>query len=197
VFLSGVDFPASFWGGAPLVRVVEPDVQVAFVQIACITATGNQGLPPAEWLFIRDARSLLNAGQSRRAVLDAGTAAELAMTTLIDKHLNDTNADEAVRKAIARGYRNLGAKKTLLGFLRPGLLSARVQPDLIDKRDTAIHGRSRAGHGWDEVTFEQAQIAVEIATEIVEAAHPLASLSRQPDDLDCVVCGVHTESTNS
>jgi hypothetical protein len=41
----------------------------------CVTATGNQDPPPAEWLFIRDARSLLNAGENRRAVLDAGTAA--------------------------------------------------------------------------------------------------------------------------
>ena len=142
---------------------------------ACVTATGNQA-PPPEWVFIRDARSLLRAGQARRAILDAGTAAELAMTALIDKHLDDTNADEGVRKGIVKGYRNLGAKKSLLALLRPGLLSDRVQPDLIDKRDTAIHGRSKAGHGWDEVTFDQAQTAVEIATEIVESAHPLASL---------------------
>jgi hypothetical protein len=32
---------------------------------------GNQDPPPAEWLFIRDARSLLNAGDFRRAVIDA------------------------------------------------------------------------------------------------------------------------------
>jgi len=98
------------------------------------------------------------------------------MTALIDKHLDDTNADEGVRKGIVKGYRNLWAKKSLLALLRPGLLSDRVQPDLIDKRDTAIHGRNKAGQGWDEVTFEQAQTAVEIATDIVESAHPLASL---------------------
>jgi HEPN domain-containing protein len=136
---------------------------------ACVTATGNQDPPPAEWQFIRDARALLNAGQNRRAVIDAGMAAELAMTTLIDKYLDDTNAQEPVRDALARGYNNLGAKKELLKLLRPGLLSARVQPDLIDKRNTA-------SHGGDQITFEQAQTAVEIATEIVESAHPLASL---------------------
>jgi len=100
------------------------------------------------------------------------------MTTLIDKYLDDTNADEAVRKAMTRGYGNLGAKKELLGILRPGLLPTRVQTDLVDKRNTASHGRSKAGHGWDEITFEQAQTAVEIATEIVESAHPLVSLLR-------------------
>ena len=134
--------------------------------------------PPTEWRFIRDARSLLRAGQSRRAVLDAGTAAELAMTTLVDKYLDDANADEAVRKAFTRGWGNLGAKKELLGIVRPGLLSAvpSVQTDLIDLRNTASHGRSKAGRGWDEITFEQAQKAVEIATTIVELAHSLASL---------------------
>jgi hypothetical protein len=155
--------------GIPMAKLQLSDLE------ACITATGNQD-PPPEWLFIRDARSLLRAGQARRAILDAGTAAELAMTTLIDNHLDDTNADAGVRKGIVKGYRNLGAKKSLLALLRPGLLSDRVQPDLIDKRDTAIHGRSKAGHGWEEVTFDQAQTAVEIATEIVESAHPLASL---------------------
>jgi hypothetical protein len=155
--------------GSPMSKLQLSDFE------ACIAATGNQD-PPPEWLFIRDARSLLRAGQPRRAILDAGTAAELAMAALIDKHLDDTNADEGVRKGIVKGYRNLGAKRSLLALLRPGLLSDRVQPDLIDKRDTAIHGRSKAGHGWDEVTSEQAQTALEIATDIVELAHPLASL---------------------
>ncbi|BBX97036.1 hypothetical protein MLAC_23300 [Mycobacterium lacus] len=141
----------------------------------CVTAAGNQS-PPAAWLFIRDARSLLRAGQARRAVLDAGTAAELAMTTLIDKYLDDTHVtDSAVRSAFGR-FNNLVAKQEVLKLLRPGLLPERTRPDLIDLRNTAIHGRSREGHGWDEVTFEQAQTALEIATEIIEAAHPLASL---------------------
>ena len=143
---------------------------------ACVTATGNQDPPPDEWLFIRDARSLLSAGQSRRAVVDAGTAAELAMTTLIDKYLDDTHVtDAAVRTAFGR-FNNLVAKKEVLKLLRPGLLPERTQPDLIDLRNTADHGRSKAGHRWDEITFEQAQTAVDIATAIVESAYPLASL---------------------
>ncbi len=143
----------------------------------CITAAGNQA-PPAEWLFIRDARSLLQAGQSRRAVLDAGTAAELAMTLLIDEYLDEKHADEAVGKAFVRGWANLGAKKELLSILRPGLMSGvpTVQADLIDLRNTASHGRSKAGRRWEDINFEQALTAVEIASAIVELAHPLASL---------------------
>lgn len=143
---------------------------------ACVTTTGNQDPPPAEWLFIRDARALVNAGQIRRAVLDAGTAAELAMTTLVDQHLEEAHAEEALRRALTRGYNTLGAKRELLELLRPGLLPAGVQPDLINVRNTASHGRSRAGQRWDEITAEQGAKAVEIATTIVELAHPLASL---------------------
>lgn len=140
---------------------------------ACVSAAGD-GAPPAAWLFIRDARSLLGAGQARRAILDAGTAAELAMTTLIDQYLDDAGvADQAIRDSFGR-FNNLIAKQEVLKLLRRGVLPERTRPDLIDLRNTAIHGRSRAGQGLDEVTLEQAQNAVDIATEIVEAAHPLA-----------------------
>jgi hypothetical protein len=133
---------------------------------ACVTATGNQD-PHPEWLFIRDARSLLRAGQARRAVLDAGTAAELAMTALIDDYLDEVNTEQPLRTALAGGFGNLGAKKALLHVLRPGLLPGQVQPDLIEKRNTA-------SHGYGDITLAEAHTAVEIATEIVELAHPLA-----------------------
>lgn len=136
---------------------------------ACVTTTGTQDPPPAEWLLIRDARLLLNAGHIRRAVLDAGTAAELAMTTLVDSYLDGANAQEPLREAIAGAFSNLGAKSALLKTLRPGLLPQRVQPDLIDKRNAA-------SHGGDQITFEEARSAIEVATKIVEAAHPLAGL---------------------
>jgi hypothetical protein len=136
---------------------------------ACVTATGTQDPPPPEWLLIRDARLLLNAGHVRRAVFDAGTAAELAMTALIDKYLGEADTQEAVRKAIAGGFSNLGAKNALLKILLPGLLPERVQPDLIEKRNTA-------GHGGGQITVEEAMRAIEIATEIIESAHPLDRL---------------------
>lgn len=154
--------------------VPQRKLQLADIQ-KCVAAAGDQS-PPAEWLFIRDARSLLGAGQARRAILDAGTAAELAMTALIDQYLDDTAVtDEAVRAAFGR-FNNLVAKQEVLKLLRRGLLPERTRPDLIDVRNTAIHGRGAAGRGWDEVTLEQAEKALEIATEIVEAAHPLTSL---------------------
>ena len=74
---------------------------------ACATAAGNQGPPPVEWLLIRDARSEVNEGWDlhasenlRRGVIDAATAAELAMTALIDKYLDDASVLEPLRKDI-------------------------------------------------------------------------------------------------
>jgi hypothetical protein len=136
---------------------------------ACVTATSNQDPPPAEWLFIRDARSLLSGGQNRRAVIDAGTAAELAMTTLIDKYLVGANTDEPVRKALAKRYTGLEGRSALLRRLRPGLLSDQLGRDLIEPRNLATHG----GHA---LTDAQAQAAVKMAIDIVEEARPLAGL---------------------
>jgi hypothetical protein len=136
---------------------------------ACVTATGNQDPPPAEWLFIREARLLLNDGQNRRAIIDAATAAELAMTTLIDKCLATANTDESVRNALLERYTALGGRASLLRRLRSDLLSAQLQRDLIEPRNLATHG----GHS---LTDAQAQTAVDMATDIVEEAYPIASL---------------------
>jgi len=135
---------------------------------ACVTATGNQGAPPAEWLFIRDARSLLNGGENRRAVIEAATAAELAMATLINQYFATANTDELVRTALTERYRALEGRTQLLTRLRSGL-PKRLEHDLIKPRNSATH----AGH---PLTDEQALTAVDMAVTVVEAAYPLASL---------------------
>ncbi len=89
-----------------------------------MNATGKYP-PPAEWALIRDARLLLNAGHIRRAVLDAGTAAELAMTMLVDNYLDDANIQGPLRKAITGAYNNLGSKNALLKLLRSGLMPSK------------------------------------------------------------------------
>ncbi|SUA14290.1 Uncharacterised protein [Mycolicibacterium aichiense] len=136
---------------------------------ACIAATGDGGAPPTEWMLIRDARSLLNTGQTRRAVIDAATAAELAMTKLIDNYLATANTTDIVKKALDARYRALEGRARLLRDLRKGLLSHRLDEDLIKPRNYATH----RGHA---LTDEQAQTAVDMATAVVEEAYPLASL---------------------
>lgn len=142
----------------------------------CVAITGRQD-PPAEWLLIRDSRLLLNAGHIRRAVLDVGTAAEIAMTVLIDRCLEDLNTDDAVKKAITSRYDNLGLMTGLLRSLRADLLPAGVENDLIALRNIAIHGRNRSGdRRWDQITVDEAITAFRVAAAIVDAAHPLDDL---------------------
>ena len=136
---------------------------------ACATATGIQGAPPAEWLFIRDARSLLKFGQNRRAVIDAATAAELAMNTLIGQYHATVNTDEHVAKALEKRCKSLEGCADVLKTLRARVLSGGLQDGLITPRNHATHG----GHS---LTAEQAQKAVDMAVDIVEEAYPLASL---------------------
>jgi len=168
---------AGFITGKILTKADSPNHRVLELQDleACVTAAGNQGLPPAPWLLIRDARSQANAGDDfhgrenlRRAVIDAATAAELAMTTLIDKYLDDASVLEPLRKALARSSNNLGGKKAVLNLLRPDLLHERLQENLINKRN-------KASHEGKHYSWEEAEAAVDIATAVVESAYPLAS----------------------
>ena len=161
-------FPPARYG-IPPVKLSLEDMQ------RCVNATGRQD-PPAEWSLIRDARLLLNSGHIRRAVLDAGTAAEIAMTLLVDRYLDEADIDEAVKKAITKRFDNLGTMNDLLTSMKPGLLSPDVPTDLIAKRNIAIHGRNRSGKRWDEITVDEAIKAFQTAAAIVDAAHPLDDL---------------------
>lgn len=144
-----------------------PQRQLRLDELQMCAATAGNESPPAEWLLIRDARSLLGAGQNRRAIIDAATAAEVAMTALIDRHLAAT--DGPVRRALAEKYRALEGRESLLRLLKPGLLSDQLKRDLI-------YPRNRATHAGREFTDVQAEAAVSMATSIVERAHPLDSL---------------------
>jgi hypothetical protein len=167
----------------PEARYGIPQAKVSLEDLRrCVAVTGRQN-PPAEWLLIRDARLLLNAGHIRRAVLDAGTAAEIAMTLLVDRCLDDLNTDDAVKDAVTSRHDNLGRMAGLLRSLRSDLLPPDVESDLIPLRNIAIHGRNRSGNRrWDQITVDEAIKAFHIAAAIVDAAYPLDDLlASQPE----------------
>jgi HEPN domain-containing protein len=130
-----------------------------------LTVTGRK--PPAEWLFIGDARSLMKTGDYRRAVIDAGTAAELAMTEILDQYLATTESD--TRNALLSRSRTLEGRATLIKELNAGEIPTDFTPGLKNPRN-------RAAHGGEQPTRSVAQKAVEIAEEIVEQAHPILGL---------------------
>ena len=136
---------------------------------ACVTATGNQDPPPAEWLFIRDARSLLNAGDFRRAVIDACTAAELSVTALIDRKFDQVGTSQADRDQQFASHHGLSKLIQLNNHLGASTLPRRLQQDVAEPRNSAAHQGAQSSEA-------EARTAILKATEVVEMAYPLANL---------------------
>lgn len=133
--------------------------------LACSRLAANGIQPPDEWLFIRDARSLVNARQYRRAVIDAGTAAELAMTALIDPTLTGMNLLQ--REKLFEKNRGLWELSNLMLTQNAGTRPDRLQPDLAEPRN-------RAAHDGAAMNETKANAAIAIAADLVEQLHPLA-----------------------
>lgn len=136
---------------------------------ACVTAACNQDLAPAEWLFIRDARSLLNAGDFRRAVIDACMAAELSVTALIDRKFDQLGTSQTDREQQLGNHHGLQRLIKLNNRLRASTLPSRLQQDVAEPRNRAVHQGVTS-------SYAEARAAILKATEVVELAYPLAYL---------------------
>lgn len=134
---------------------------------ACITLTAEGQSPPDEWLFICDARALVKTGDYRRAVIDAGTAVELAVTELLDQYLVST--DPTVRDNLLDKSRGLELRSDLAKKLGAATIPKTLRSNLINPRNKATHGGT-------PLTIDIANGAIEVAVEIVEQAHPLLGL---------------------
>jgi hypothetical protein len=123
--------------------------------------------PPDEWMFVRDARSLVNARQYRRAVIDAGTAAELAMTALIDPTLTGMNLLQTKKLFEKNG--GLWELSNLIVTQNAGTRPDRLQQDLAEPRN-------RAAHDGGVLSETKANAAIAIAADLVAQLHPLTDL---------------------
>jgi hypothetical protein len=132
-----------------------------------MTLAANRTQPPDAWLFTRDARALLNAKQFRRAVIDAGTAAELAMTALIDRKLTSMNLLQ--REKLFEKNRGLWELSNLMLERDAGTRPDGLQQELAEPRN-------RAAHDGALLSEAKANAAISVAAELVEQAYPLASL---------------------
>lgn len=132
-----------------------------------LAARGAQ--PDSAWLFMRDARSLLNAGEYRRAVIDACTAAELAVTALIDQRFDTDGTGEAERKREFSNHHGLAKLKQLHKKRHAaGQLPKRLVDDVGAPRNKAAH----KGAALSKV---EAETAIKTAVQVVETAFPLSS----------------------
>lgn len=119
--------------------------------------------PPTERLLLRDATLAFDQGQLRRSVLDAATAAELALTKMLDERLHGVPpevADEVRRHA--QGLERLGQTLRRLGIEPPSQL-----------RDVLGQIRNKAIHSGGEPTLQQARDAILLARTLVDQAQPL------------------------
>lgn len=134
---------------------------------ACMKLAALREPPPDMWLFIRDARALIDSGDYRRAVIDAGTAAELAMTEILDQDLAATGS--VLREALLARSRTLEGRAKLMKDLGAGCVPTTFKADLQNPRNKAAHGGVRQ-------TLNGARKALAIAIDLVEQAEPLLGL---------------------
>jgi hypothetical protein len=99
------------------------------------------------------------------AVLDAGTAAELALTAMLEPHIYPSG--DAIREALFDRYRTLGdLKKLALKLIREKVPEG-LEEDLIAPRNLAVHKADKP------VTRQTAKKAILKAIEVVSTAHPI------------------------
>lgn len=123
----------------------------------CFALAGAKEAVPLAWTLLRDARALHRVGQTRRAVIECGSAAEMAIKSLLDSR------GVQIKKA-----RTLGPISELLesdGYP----LAADFTPAFLDVRNREVH----MNLGWGSVSEAESLRMLEIATELVEDAFPL------------------------
>lgn len=132
----------------------------------CFNLAQRCGLPETAWLFIRDARSLCAGEAFRRALLDAGLAAELAVTQLITTHLNSGGMSASkVKRELNRN--------SMLSRLCDYWTEQCGGSLPVDYASRLIARRNAATHKGREFSDTDARDAVSVAAEIVGQAFPL------------------------
>lgn len=158
--------PITFPGrmGITLERLPVADVTTELLTGCSSLAPGHP--PELAWLLLRDARALSAVGQHRRAIIDAATAAELAITRMLDTLLDRLDAEEC--EALRKKHQTLGGKIELVeSRIRP--LPADLYENLVARRNDAVHEGRAIGAGTCD-------LAIEAAATVVELAHPLPAV---------------------
>jgi hypothetical protein len=158
--------PGFAWLRMPELRPYVGDPLTRAQLERCMSLTGEAKRPPDPWLMLRDARSLLHTGEYRRAVLDAGTAAELALTARLDAHLA-VNVDPDMAEALMNKYKMLQPLTELAKRLKVATLPEQFQAQVIEPRNKAVHGGK-------EMTKDVAEKAVSTTSQLLQATHPLS-----------------------
>ncbi|MGW5376459.1 hypothetical protein ACWESM_13520 [Nocardia sp. NPDC003999] len=128
---------------------------------------------PLAWSLISEARALHRARQYRRAVVDAGSAVEMAAYALVQLELASKTPPGVAKYLMeARGNLTLG---TLVTYLKATdyPLPPNLYEDLVVIRNKVLH--SNKGVGPVLPTESESGTAIEVATKVVKDAFPLAA----------------------
>lgn len=117
-------------------------------------------VPRLEHLLLRDARHALRRREYRRAVIDSGTAAEIALYEALSMHL-ERGIGLTAATAVLRRFRMLG---NLVELGR----SVGVPPGYRDLETQLVEPRNRAAHRGAPMSQEEALAALRAATELVD-----------------------------
>lgn len=124
----------------------------------CLAAASKQDRPPLELLVMRDANAALMRGHYRKAVVDAGSAVEIALNRRIRQTLASANEAYVVEELL-RSHPTLGRKLALAKRL--GLeVPEDAQKELVEPRNRTVH----RGETPDALA---AGVAVHVAGDVV------------------------------
>lgn len=151
------------------IRGLTPELLAACLSLADVE-------PELAWTLLRDARALQEVHQYRRAVIDAATAAELAVTRLLEDRLNEVGDDDAQAVRIKQA-RTLGAKTNLLSQLGYPFPQS-FWDDLVEKRNNAVHESKSP-------TREECEAAIQAALVQVNRVFPLPTPAGAAEPLVC------------
>jgi HEPN domain-containing protein len=127
--------------------------------------------PPLARVLLTTAKRAAATGNSRLAVIDAATAAEVALTAGLSDHLASEASPQVIRALIER-TRMLGPRLDLardLGMTLPD----RIRTDLLERRNAVIHRGT-------VLTGDDAQAAIRAAGQLVDQCQPLAAHCNDP-----------------
>ncbi|WP_131833289.1 hypothetical protein [Mycobacteroides abscessus] len=159
--------PSGLYGSRTHLRQGKPLTREVFEW--CAQSAANGPVPDA-WKYIREARALISQGEYRLAVIDACTAVELALTAVIDVKLTALQCD-SVRELLFARSRGVWALRRLVGDL--GCDEQAGGGELLEKiKNVVANPRNRASHGGIDVGPNKALLVLDVATQVVSAAHP-------------------------
>jgi len=138
-----------------------------------LSFTPNIELPP-EHRFLMQAIMALAETDYRRAVIDAGTASEVALASAISELLHAKDVpQEFIEHLILRANGIEGLFSEYLSLGNPSPVSRKKKISLGALKAQLAGVRNKSAHAGTVPSAEEATRAVELAHSIVIAAHPL------------------------